>query len=87
MQKLYIVRHGKTDWNVQGLMQGSIDISLNEEGVEQAKELSKMIDLSKIDICICSPLKRAKETAELIVGNKKKIILIENKIKNKMLTI
>ena len=77
MQKLYIVRHGKTDWNVQGLMQGSIDISLNEEGIEQAKELAKMIDLSKIDICICSPLKRAKETTELIVGNKKKIIYDE----------
>ena len=51
--------------------------SLNEEGIEQAKELAKMIDLSKIDICICSPLKRAKETTELIVGNKKKIIYDE----------
>ncbi len=37
MQKLYIVRHGKTDWNVQGLMQGSIDISLNEEGIKKQR--------------------------------------------------
>ncbi len=35
------------------------------------------MDLSKIDICICSPLKRTKETAELIVGDKKKIIYDE----------
>ena len=77
MQKLYIVRHGKTDWNVQGLMQGSIDISLNAEGIKEAKDLAKTMDLSKIDICICSPLKRTKETAELIVGDKKKIIYDE----------
>lgn len=67
MQKLYIVRHSKTDWNVQGLMQGLFDISLNEEGIAQAKKLTKIIDLSKIDICLCSPFKRAKETADLVV--------------------
>lgn len=77
MTKIYIVRHGKTDWNVQGIMQGSVDISLNEEGIKQVKEMSKTIDLSSIDICMCSPLKRAKETAKLIVGNKKKIICDE----------
>ncbi len=60
MHKLYIVRHGKTDWNDQRLLQGLTDIALNEEGIKQTKELRKKIDLSKIDICICSPLKRAK---------------------------
>ncbi len=70
MIKLYIVRHGKTDWNEQGLVQGTTDIALNEEGIAQTKELANKIDLSKIDICICSPLKRAKQTANILVGNK-----------------
>ena len=74
MTKLYIVRHGKTDWNVKKLLQGKTDIELNEEGIEQAKLLNQKIDLSKIDICISSPLKRTKKTAELIVDNKIPII-------------
>ncbi len=83
MNKLYVVRHGKTEWNVKGLLQGITDISLNEEGIKEAKELSSKLDLSKIDLCICSPLKRAKQTAEILVGNHVEIIyddlLIERK--------
>ena len=74
MNKIYIVRHGKTDWNVKGLLQGATDIDLNEEGINQARELAKNLDFSKIDICFCSPLKRTKQTAEILVGNKLKII-------------
>lgn len=74
MNKLYIVRHGKTDWNDKGVLQGSINIELNEEGINQAKELSEKLDLNKIDICICSPLKRTKQTADILVGKKIEII-------------
>lgn len=74
MSKLYIVRHGKTEWNEKGFLQGSNDIPLNEEGIKEAKKLASKLDLSKIDICISSPLIRAKQTAEILVGNKLKII-------------
>lgn len=74
MNKIYIVRHGKTDWNVKGLLQGSADIEINEEGIQQAKELATMINLDEIDICICSPLKRTRKTAEILIGDKKEII-------------
>lgn len=74
MNKIYIVRHGKTDWNAKSLLQGTIDIELNDEGINQAKELASQIDLSQIDICFCSPLKRAKQTAEILVNGKLKII-------------
>lgn len=74
MNKIYIIRHGKTDWNNKGLIQGTTDIELNEEGIEQAKELAQKLDLSKIDICFCSPLKRTRQTAEILVGNKVKTI-------------
>lgn len=74
MNKLYIIRHGKTDWNNLRLMQGRVDIPLNEEGRDDAVKLASSINLSDIDICFCSPLKRTRETAEIIVQNKLKII-------------
>ena len=74
MNKIYIVRHGKTDWNVKGLLQGSADIEINEEGIEQAHELAKLINFDEIDVCICSPLKRTRKTAEILIGDKKDII-------------
>ncbi|HIU40219.1 MAG TPA: histidine phosphatase family protein [Candidatus Aphodocola excrementigallinarum] len=74
MSKLYIVRHGKTDWNEKGLLQGSNDILLSEEGIKEAKELALMLDLNNIDICISSPLKRAKQTASILTQGKVKII-------------
>ena len=72
--KLYIVRHGKTDWNIMGLLQGQTNIELNEEGINDARKLSKEINLNEIDLCISSSLKRAKQTAEILTNNKIKII-------------
>lgn len=74
MIKIYIVRHGQTDWNKKELIQGASDTELNEEGIRQAREVAKKFDLDKIDVCISSPLKRARKTAELIVDGKKEII-------------
>ena len=71
---LYIVRHGETDWNKSRLMQGRTDTPLNEEGIRQATDLSKKINIDDIDICISSPLKRASETAKILVNNKLDII-------------
>ncbi len=72
--KIYIVRHGKTDWNEKGLLQGKTDIVLNKKGILEIEELSKKINLNEIDICICSPLKRTRQTAEILVKDKVKII-------------
>ena len=64
--KLYVIRHGQTDWNVAGKCQGMTDIELNSTGIEQAKQASEQIYNYKIDLIICSPLKRARKTAEII---------------------
>ncbi len=68
--KLYVVRHGQTNWNHEHKMQGREDISLNEFGIEQARTTKDKIKLLKIDICLSSPLKRAVETAKIITEGK-----------------
>ena len=64
--KLYVIRHGQTDWNVAGKCQGKTDIELNNTGIEQAKKARQKIKDYNIDLIICSPLKRARKTAEII---------------------
>lgn len=68
--KLYIIRHGETDWNVKKRFQGRSDIPLNEEGRRLAaitSEALKDVPFTKI---YTSPLKRAYETAMIIKGDR-----------------
>jgi broad specificity phosphatase PhoE/flavodoxin len=68
----YIVRHGLTDWNEKGLLQGQSDIPLNKEGEKQAVEAAKK-HFKKIRFAaiFSSDLVRAKRTAEIIALEKK----------------
>ncbi|MCK5459758.1 class I tRNA ligase family protein [Candidatus Parcubacteria bacterium] len=63
---LIIARHGKTDWNVRGIMQGQKDIPMNKLGEETTFKLRDKFKNEKIDLIITSPLKRAKRTAEIL---------------------
>ncbi len=62
---LYIMRHGKTDWNEMKKLQGRTDIPLNENGRQMAKLVQADCKEIGFDICYSSPLLRAKETAEI----------------------
>ena len=64
--EILITRHGQTDWNLKRRLQGRADIELNQTGIEQAKIAKEELANEKIDLIICSPLKRAKQTAEII---------------------
>ena len=66
---IYIVRHGQTDWNLEGRNQGRTDIELNETGIKQAEEIAKTLAGKKFDVVFSSPLKRAYKTAEIISNN------------------
>ena len=68
--KVFLVRHGETEWNKLGKFQGCQDIPLSEEGIVQAQYLSKKFN-SNFDYIYTSPLKRALQTAEVIATNKK----------------
>ena len=70
--QIYLIRHGETDWNAKGLLQGQSDIPLNKEGekqtIEAAKKHFKKIKFAAI---FSSDLVRAKRTAEIIALEKK----------------
>ena len=65
MGKLLIARHGETDWNSQGRIQGHSDIKLSEQGVQQARLLGERLLSFAVDAAYCSDLLRASETAEI----------------------
>ena len=71
---LYIVRHGQTKWNVQKRLQGASDTDLNENGIALAKVTGEALKEVPFSCCFTSPLKRARETAELVLGERKNIV-------------
>ncbi|MDE7446714.1 MAG: histidine phosphatase family protein [Lachnospiraceae bacterium] len=66
--KLYLVRHGETDWNIESKIQGQTDIELNERGREQAEEFAARIagEDYQVDSIYTSSKRRALETARII---------------------
>jgi len=68
MTEIILARHGETEWNVEEVFRGRIDVELNETGIKQAELLAEYLTDSKIDAIYSSPLKRALKTAEIIAG-------------------
>ena len=79
MRVLYI-RHGQTEWNVLNKLQGRADVSLNKNGIEQAYIAKEGLKNEQIDLIMCSPLKRAKETAEIINEDRKLPLLFDDRL-------
>ena len=78
---LYIMRHGKTDWNAKKKIQGGTDIPLNDEGRAMAEAARKEYKDVPIDICYCSPLIRAKETADIFLKGRDIPIVYDDRLK------
>lgn len=64
--KIYLARHGETDWNVRFLMQGTTDTELNENGLAQAAKLGESMKDSGIVHVYTSYLKRAARTGQIV---------------------
>ncbi|MBQ4323682.1 MAG: histidine phosphatase family protein, partial [Clostridia bacterium] len=64
---IYIIRHGETDLNVKGVLQGWVDEPLNESGMRLARITGKKMESVRFDGCFSSPLKRAAETARIVL--------------------
>lgn len=79
--KLYIVRHGETNWNKERRVQGHTDIPLNDYGRHLAEETARGMKNIRIDMAYTSPLSRARETAQIILGDRDVPLYDEERIK------
>ena len=66
MTTLLLVRHGETDWNAEGRLQGHTDRPLSDYGQRQARELADELAGEPLDAIYASDLERARETAEIV---------------------
>ena len=80
--KLILVRHGETRWNEEKRVQGgSSDIELSDAGVKQAHELASFLKDEDISVVISSPLKRARDTADVIASQHQLPVQIDDRLK------
>ena len=70
MSRWFIVRHGETEWNAQGRIQGHTDISLSDIGNQQSELVARRLAGVTIDVAYCSDLRRSTETAQKILGQR-----------------
>ncbi|MGZ4333443.1 MAG: histidine phosphatase family protein [Gaiellaceae bacterium] len=66
MTTLLLVRHGETDWNADGRLQGHTDRPLTDYGRRQAKQLAAELEGEELEAIYSSDLTRARETAEIV---------------------
>ncbi len=67
---IYLLRHGETDWNLEGRLQGHEDIGMNQNGINQIEKAAEVLAgcMQNVDVIISSPLSRARKSAEIVAG-------------------
>lgn len=80
---ILIVRHGQTDYNKERKLQGWTDNPLNENGKQQALRTKMKLEKEPIDIILCSPLTRAKQTAAIINANRKIPTIYDDRLRER----
>lgn len=78
--KLYIVRHGETQWNKMHILQGQLDSPLTEKGIGGAEKIKEALEKIEFKSVYTSQQKRAIDTAEIILAEKDKNYIIDNNI-------
>ena len=67
--QLHFIRHGQTDYNAEGIIQGQMESCLNEFGKKQAEYLKKNIEINENDLIVSSDLLRCRQTCEILFGS------------------
>lgn len=67
-RRLYLARHGETEWNAIGRLQGTTDIPLNDRGRTHGREIAANLTAIRIGEVITSDLARARETGEIVAS-------------------
>jgi broad specificity phosphatase PhoE len=75
--RLYLARHGETDWNKEGRLQGWTDVPLNERGRAQAAELARRLADVPLGHIYVSALRRARETAAALPAHLARTVMVE----------
>jgi broad specificity phosphatase PhoE len=75
--EIVVVRHGRTAWNATGRFQGRTDIPLDDEGRAQAGDVGRMLAGERFDAAVTSDLARARETAEIVLGERDVALAID----------
>ena len=80
IMRVLIIRHGETDWNKKRLLQGAVDIPLNEIGLMQAEKAYEQLKDEHIDAVFCSPLTRTRQTATAVMRDRNVPIIYDERI-------
>ena len=83
MTTLLLVRHGETDWNADGRLQGHTDRPLNDFGRLQAQRLAAGLEDEELEAIYSSDLSRARETAEIVGGRLGLPVVLEPDLREK----
>ena len=78
---VYLVRHGETDWNKTRRIQGNVNIPLNEKGRAVALATAEAIRDLPFDLIFCSPLDRARETAEILAAGCGREVIVDRRLR------
>ncbi|QGG46886.1 alpha-ribazole phosphatase [Heliorestis convoluta] len=81
MTKVYLIRHGETEWNLNRRYQGHSDIALSEQGRYQAQQLLRRLAHENIDVLYASDLGRAVETAQIIASAHQKEVQLDQRFR------
>lgn len=78
---IYLMRHGETEWNREGRLQGQSDVPLNALGLDLARKTAAGLRDVPFDAAFSSPLQRALVTAQIVVGDRKLPVLTDDRLK------
>lgn len=78
--KIYLIRHGETTLNEKGCYYGKTDAVLSKKGIEQAEYLKKVFESISFDYVVASPLVRAYNTAQIILGGREQEIFGDSRL-------